>query len=186
MASERKTQTEPAGSLHERLCAVRYVVLDVDGVLTDGGIIIDDEGRESKRFCVYDGSAVWLLRAVGIECAIVSGRYARCVELRAAQLRIEEVHQGARDKLAVFREICARRGLEPPQCAYVGDDILDVELLRHVGLGVAPANARAEARAAADLVLETAGGAGAVRELAERILRAQGRYDTLLLERYGI
>lgn len=173
-------------TLHERLRAVRFVVLDVDGVLTRGEIVIDDDGRESKRFCVYDGSAVWLLRQAGIESAIISGRHARCVEVRAAQLRIAEVHQGIRDKLGCFEDMCSRLGLEARTCAYVGDDLLDVPLLRHVGLGVAPASARPEAKRAADLVLDTPGGEGAVRELAERILRAQGRWETLLAQRYGV
>jgi 3-deoxy-D-manno-octulosonate 8-phosphate phosphatase (KDO 8-P phosphatase) len=179
-------EDENLPGLHARMQPLKLVVLDVDGVLTDGGIIIDDNGCESKRFCVYDGSAVWLLRRCGIESAIISGRYARCVEVRAAQLEIAEVHQKVRDKRAVFEEMRQRLGLAAEECAYIGDDVLDVPLIRHVGLGVAPANGRTEARGAADLVLDTPGGSGAVRELAERILRAQGKLEPMLRERYGV
>ncbi|GIW72068.1 MAG: 3-deoxy-D-manno-octulosonate 8-phosphate phosphatase [Planctomycetota bacterium] len=184
LASDPRAAEHPA--LLARMRAVRLVVTDVDGVLTDGRIIVDDRGVETKHFHVYDGSAVWLLRRAGIETAILSGRYARSVEHRAAELGIAEVHQGAKDKLAVFEQMRRRLGLEPQHCAYLGDDVLDVPLLRHVGLGVAPASARAEARAAAALVLATPGGRGALRELADRLLAAQGKLAPLLRERYGV
>lgn len=170
----------------QRLKAVRLLVLDVDGVLTDGRIVVDDDGRESKFFHVHDGSAVWLLRRVGIETAIISGRTARCVVHRARDLQIEEVHQGELDKLSALDRVLARYGLGAHEICYMGDDILDVPVMRRVGYPAAPANARPEAKAAALLVTRAAGGHGAVRELAEHILRGQGRYAQLLRERYGI
>ncbi len=170
----------------ERLRAVRLLVLDVDGVLTDGRIVVDDDGRESKFFHVHDGSAVWLLRRVGIETAIISGRTARCVLHRAKDLAIEEVHQGELDKLVALDRVLARYGLGAHQVCFMGDDILDVPVLARVGYPAAPANARPEAKAAALHVTEASGGHGAVRELAEHILRGQGLWTTLLRERYGI
>jgi 3-deoxy-D-manno-octulosonate 8-phosphate phosphatase (KDO 8-P phosphatase) len=172
--------------LEPRLQRIKLVCLDVDGVLTDGGIYVDDHGRESKRFHVHDGSAVWLLRRCGIETAIISGRDVPCVVHRARDLRIEVCRQGVADKVAAFEEIRARYGLEAAQCAFMGDDVLDVPLLRHAGFGAAPANARPEAKAAASFVTAARGGDGAVREFAELILRAQGLYDRLLREKYGI
>jgi len=177
---------ERAQDLVSRLQKIRVLVLDVDGVLTDGGICIDDRGVEFKRFGVHDGSGVWLLRRAGIETAIISGRYAACVTVRARQLRIQQVHQGSRDKVRSFQEVLAHHEVTAEECAYMGDDILDIPLLRLVGVAAAPQNARPEAKAAADIVTEASGGYGAVRELAERILRAQNRYDTLLKEVYGI
>lgn len=169
-----------------RLRAIKLVVLDVDGVMTDGGIIVDDDGVESKRFHVHDGSGVWLLRRAGIETAIISGRDVKCVAVRARDLRIPHVIQGRHDKVQAFEELRARLGLRAEECAYMGDDVLDVPLLRHVGFGAAPANARPEAKAASRLVTEARGGDGAVRELAEAILKAQGRWGPLLRDKYGI
>ena len=173
-------------AIRERVQAIRLVVLDVDGVMTDGGIIVDDHGVERKRFHVLDGSATWLLRRCGIETAIISGRSVPCVAHRAKDLRIEDCIQGAADKVKAFQELIARRGLEPRECAYMGDDVLDVPLLRAVGFAAAPANARPEAKRAAHLVTEARGGDGAVREMAEAILKGQGRWDGLLREKYGV
>jgi 3-deoxy-D-manno-octulosonate 8-phosphate phosphatase (KDO 8-P phosphatase) len=169
-----------------RLQPIKLVICDVDGVLTDGGIIVDDDGRESKRFSVYDGSAVWLLRRCGIETAIISGRAVHCVKHRARDLAIEHVIQGVADKVKAFDELALRLDLHPKECAYIGDDVLDVPLMRRVGFAAAPANARPEAKAAAALVTEARGGDGAVRELAEVILKAQAKWDVLLREKYGI
>jgi len=169
-----------------RIRPIRLVILDVDGVLTGGEIIVDDRGVESKRFHVLDGSAVWLLRRCGIETAIISGRSVPCVAHRAKDLEIKECVQGAGDKVKAFEALSGRTGIAAHECAYMGDDVLDVPLIRHVGLGAAPANARPEAKRAAQVVTEARGGDGAVRELAERILRGQGKWERLLEERYGI
>jgi 3-deoxy-D-manno-octulosonate 8-phosphate phosphatase (KDO 8-P phosphatase) len=172
--------------MDDRLAHIRLMVLDVDGVLTDGAIIVDDHGHESKNFHVHDGSAVWLLRRAGIETAIISGREAKCVAWRARDLAIEECHQGSKDKVATFEDMRRRLGLEARECAYMGDDVLDVPLMRAVGFSAAPADARPEAKAAAALVTGAPGGRGAVRELAEAILRGRGLWDALLREKYGI
>jgi 3-deoxy-D-manno-octulosonate 8-phosphate phosphatase (KDO 8-P phosphatase) len=175
---------EPASDA--RLAPIRLLLLDVDGVLTDGRIVIDDEGKEAKFFHVHDGSAVWLLRKAGVETAILSGRHAACVDRRARDLGISECVQGAENKLVAFEAMRARMGIEPRECAYMGDDILDVPLLRAVGFAAAPANARPEAKAVAALVTAASGGHGAVRELAEAILRGKGVWARLLRETYGI
>jgi 3-deoxy-D-manno-octulosonate 8-phosphate phosphatase (KDO 8-P phosphatase) len=176
----------PADDLDARLRRVKLVVLDVDGVLTDGRIIIDDHGIEQKHFHVLDGSGVWLLRRAGIETAIISGRYSACVTVRARELLIAQCHQASRDKVVSFGEVARHHGVEPAEAAYMGDDILDIPLMRRVGLAAAPRNARPEVKAAAQLVTEAEGGHGAVRELAERILKAQGHYQRLLREVYGV
>lgn len=169
-----------------RLARIRLLVLDVDGVLTDGRIVVDDSGAESKFFHVHDGSGIWLLRRAGIETAIISGRTAKCVEHRARDLAIGECIQGSPDKLASFEALRARLGLAAEECAYMGDDVLDVPLMRRAGFAAAPADARPEAKAAAALVTRARGGRGAVRELAETILRARGLWAPLLRERYGV
>jgi 3-deoxy-D-manno-octulosonate 8-phosphate phosphatase (KDO 8-P phosphatase) len=165
---------------------IRLVALDVDGVMTDGRIVVHDDGSEAKFFHVHDGSAVWLLRRAGIETAIISGRRAACVDARARDLGIQICVQGAQDKVAALAEVCGKTGLEPRQCAYMGDDVLDVPIMRSVGFAAAPADARPEAKAAAALVTTARGGHGAVRELAEAILRGRGAWDTLLSKQYGI
>jgi 3-deoxy-D-manno-octulosonate 8-phosphate phosphatase (KDO 8-P phosphatase) len=169
-----------------RLSPIKLVICDVDGVLTDGGIIVDDDGRESKRFHVHDGSAVWLLRRCGIETAFLSGRAVQCVKHRARDLAVEHCIQGAADKVKAFEDLALKLDLHPKECAFMGDDVLDVPLMRRVGFAAAPANARPEAKAVAALVTEARGGEGAVRELAEAILRAQSKWDILLREKFGI
>lgn len=173
-------------SAGERMQRVELVIVDVDGVLTDGRIVIDDHGVERKNFHVLDGSAVWLLRRAGLETAIISGRYAACVTVRARQLQIQQCHQGALDKVAAFEKVIAHHGVAPEACAYMGDDLLDVRLLRRVGLAAAPHNARPEVKRVCHVVTRASGGEGALRELAEAILRAKGLLEPLLRDRYGV
>ncbi len=170
----------------QRARPIKLVILDVDGVMTDGRIVVDDHGVESKFFHVHDGSAVWFLRRSGIESAIISGRRVPCVEHRARDLGIKEVHQGVARKVEAYEALRGRAGLEDREVAYMGDDILDVPLLRRVGLPAAPASARPEAKAVAAVVTEAFAGHGAVRELAEFILRSQGVFEKLLRERYDV
>lgn len=173
-----------AKTLEARLARVRLLVLDVDGVLTDGRIVVDDRGVEHKHFHVHDGSGIWLLRRLGIETAIISGRYAACVTVRARELQIQEVHQASRDKVASFARVKAHHEVTDEACAYMGDDLVDIGLLRTVGLACAPANARDEVKGVCHLVTEARGGHGAVREVCDRIARAQPGYAALL-ERLG-
>ncbi|MBU2053719.1 MAG: HAD hydrolase family protein, partial [Proteobacteria bacterium] len=143
-------------------------------VLTDGRIIIDDAGAESKNFDVRDGHGLKILMRYGIEVALLTGRRSQVVEHRAAELGIAEVHQGIWNKAEVFAEILQRRNLAPEETAYAGDDVVDIPVLRQVGFAVAVADATPEVRHVADYVTGCRGGRGAVRELCEVILRAQG------------
>lgn len=160
----------------EKIRAVKLLILDVDGVLTDGRIIIDDAGWESKQFHVRDGHGLKMLMRCGIEVALLTGRRSRVVEYRAADLGITEVHQGVWNKAEVFAAICQRRNLAPEQTAFVGDDVVDVPVLRRVGFSVAVADAVDEVLKVADYVTRHGGGLGAVREVCELILKAQNRW----------
>src|SRR5262249_39547728 len=148
--------------LAARAAAIELLLLDVDGVLTDGSVIYADDGTELKRFHVRDGSGLKLWRDAGKRAAIVSGRTSVAVERRAAELRISPVLQGRDDKLTALSEILTATGLNVAQVCAIGDDLADVPVLRHCGLGVAVADACAEARAAASYVTTTPGGRGAV------------------------
>lgn len=160
--------------------AVRLLVLDVDGVLTDGRMILDSEGREMKAFHVQDGSAIkWLIRS-GVKVAFLSGRSSAVVERRAKELGVEEVVQGAKQKLPAFRALLRRVGCRAQEVCYVGDDLPDIPVLRRVGLACAVADAPQEVKEFCQVVTRVPGGRGAVREIAERILRARGAWKKLL------
>ncbi len=156
---------------------VRLLLLDVDGVLSDGGILYDGEGRESKRFHVRDGHGIKMMQRAGVEVGILSGRRSDAVTVRAAELGISLVRQGALDKVAAWQEILADRGIPAGETAYVGDDIVDLPLLRKVGFSASVADAEEPVRSAADYVASRPGGQGAVREIIEFILRAGGRWE---------
>jgi 3-deoxy-D-manno-octulosonate 8-phosphate phosphatase (KDO 8-P phosphatase) len=163
---------------------IRWVGLDVDGVLTDGGIYLGDvDGRalEFKRFDIQDGIGIRFLRSAGIAVVIVTGRVSRSVSLRAAELDIDDLHQDPHaQKLPAFLEMLSRRGLDPSQAAFVGDDVPDLAILRLVGLPVAVANASPEIMRVARHHLARSGGRGAVREFAEQLLKARGQWDTVV------
>lgn len=160
----------------KKAARVRLLLLDVDGVLTDGGIVYDAEGKEIKRFHVRDGHGIKMLKRAGIEVGIVTGRTSAVVDVRAKELGIVFVAQGAADKTESFRSILARTGLSPEQTAYVGDDIVDLPLLRAVGFSASVADAEEYVKEAVDYVASREGGRGAVREIAEFILRAAGAW----------
>ena len=153
---------------------IRMVLLDVDGVMTDGGIYYTAEGVEMKRFHAQDGLGINRARRLGIPTGIVSGRMAGAVDARARELQIVEVHQGVPDKLSLLAPLAAKYGLSPKEFAFMGDDVIDVPLMNAVGLAGAPANGQAAARDAADVVTRASGGNGAVREFLDIILDAQG------------
>jgi 3-deoxy-D-manno-octulosonate 8-phosphate phosphatase (KDO 8-P phosphatase) len=169
--------------LLSRIRGIKLLILDVDGVMTDGRIIIDDAGLESKHFDVRDGHGLKILMRCGIDVVLLTGRKSRVVDHRAADLGITEVHQGIWNKREVFDEILKRRRLSPEETAYVGDDVVDIPLLKRVGFGVAVADACPEAMGVADYVTEHPGGRGAVREVCEVILKGQGRWGEVA-ERY--
>jgi len=156
------------------------ILLDVDGVLTDGAVVIFGDGSESKRFHIRDGIAlVWAQRA-GITVGLLSARHSATTAQRAAQLGITLVHQGVSSKVKTYEQIVGDMVLNDQQVAYMGDDIVDLAVLARAGLSAAPANAVAEVRARVDFVSAQYGGDGAVRELVELILRAQNRWEPLV------
>ena len=171
---------EDADPLARRCRAIELLVLDVDGVLTNGGIVYDDHGTELKRFHVRDGSALKFWQHAGKHAAILSGRTSRTVEVRAAELGIAPVIQGMPAKLASYRKLLDHFQLQPEQVACIGDDLPDLPLVRNCGLGVAVHDAVPELRADAAYVTHTPGGTGAVREVIELILRCQGAWQRLV------
>ncbi|HEX7085554.1 MAG TPA: HAD hydrolase family protein [Vicinamibacterales bacterium] len=169
-----------APTLEERVRRIRLVLLDVDGVLTDGKILLHPDGGESKTFDIRDGTGIVLAAKAGLRVGLLSARYSAATTERAAQLRIPIVRQGAADKLAAYEEILASEGLKDDEVAYMGDDLLDLPVLARVGLPAAPADAVPEARAAAAWVSAARGGDGAVREFTELLLRGQGLWDRVV------
>jgi 3-deoxy-D-manno-octulosonate 8-phosphate phosphatase (KDO 8-P phosphatase) len=166
--------------LAARCGPVELLLVDVDGVLTDGVIAVDDHGVETKHFHVRDGSAFDLWRKAGKRAAILSGRWAPAVDRRAAELGIAPVIQGASRKGEPFRRLIAELGLDAAQVCYVGDDLADLPVLHAVGLAACPADAAPEVRQAAHLVAQANGGRGAIREVVEVILKHQGAWDRLV------
>lgn len=155
---------------------IRLVLLDVDGVLTDGAILIDDRGVEIKRFHVRDGQGITLLKDCGIEVGFITGRSSNAVRLRAKQLGVRIVYQGVRNKGDVYDEIKRKTGLRDEQIAYVGDDSIDLPILRRSGLAITVKDCWPELKEMVDFVTEHEGGKGAVREVMELLLRAQGHW----------
>ena len=168
--------------LPARCGPIELLLVDVDGVLTDGVIAIDDRGVETKHFHVRDGSAINLWRKAGKRAAILSGRWAPLVNRRAAELGISPVIQGAAQKGGPFRELIRDLGLDPRQVCYVGDDLADLPVLGAVGLAGCPADAAAEVRAVAHIVTQAAGGRGSIREVVEIILKHQGVWENLVAQ----
>ncbi|MEE8449175.1 MAG: HAD family hydrolase [Thermodesulfobacteriota bacterium] len=167
----------------EKAARIKLVLLDVDGVMTDGSIILDSHQGEAKSFHVRDGHGVKLLKRAGLEVGIISGRNSSVVSRRAQELGIEIVEQGSLIKLETYQRIRDQIGLKDDEIAYLGDDVVDIPVLREVGLSAAVADALEEVKKEADYTTRLPGGKGAVRELAEFILRAQGKWAQLM-ERY--
>jgi len=169
------TLSEPA--LAQRLQAVKAVMLDVDGVLTDGGIYYDPTGREIKRFHVADGLGMELLRHAGIRVVILSGRVAEAITRRAAELRVTDCYQGVRDKKSQLERLRQQWQMKADELLYVGDDLNDLPAFEAVGVRVAVANADAMLKAQAHYVTKATGGNGAVREVCEWLLKARGDWE---------
>ena len=167
-------------TLDKRCQAIRLIVSDVDGVLTDGGIALDNQGIEIKRFHVRDGIGVRLWQKAGYRFGLITHRSSHIVKMRAAELGIEILRQGIDDKMAAVRTILGQLRLSLAQVCYVGDDLPDLPVVRAVGLGVAVADACEEFRQAAHYVTRLPGGCGAVRETIELILKAQARWEDLI------
>ena len=166
--------------LRRKARKIKLLLLDVDGVLTDGGIVIDERGVESKRFDVRDGQGIALLKRAGIEVGFVSGRSSGAVRRRARELGVKWVFQGIRNKVAVYERIKKKTGLKDEHIAYAGDDIGDISILRAAGLALTVPDGWPGIRPVVDYVTEAKGGLGAVREISELILTAQNRWKDLI------
>ncbi len=171
--------------LERRMKQVRLVVFDVDGVLTDGSILIGADGGEIKAFNVHDGSGIKYLQRAGIGTAILSGRSSPAVDQRAKELDIPHVFQGCRFKVESLAELVNASKVSPRDMCFIGDDLPDIPVMREVGLAVSVPNARPEVKRIAHLVTRAGGGHGAVREVAERLLRAQRKWGRIVA-RYGL
>jgi 3-deoxy-D-manno-octulosonate 8-phosphate phosphatase (KDO 8-P phosphatase) len=167
-------------SLDDRFHRIRLILSDVDGVLTDGGLLFDNQGIESKQFHIHDGMGIRLWQRAGHTFGLITGRASQIVRTRAAELDIEIVRQGSDDKMPAVRDIIDHLGLTAEETCYIGDDLPDLAPVRHAGVGVAVADAVAELRDAADYVTQTPGGRGALREVIELALKAQHRWDDIV------
>ncbi len=174
-----------SGELDRRLARVQLLLLDVDGVLTNGGVTWSNQGIESKTFHIRDGLGLKLWQRTGCRVGIVTGRASHVVQLRATELGIGIVRQGVEDKLAATTAILAETGVTWEETAFIGDDLPDLSVIAKCGVGIAVADACAEVRSAAAFVTHLAGGQGAVREVIERLLRARGSWDSIVA-RYAV
>ena len=159
---------------------VRILLLDVDGVLTDGSLIYSHEGQESKAFNTQDGFGLRLLQEAGVEIGVITARSSEAVARRCANLKMRYIYQGVGNKVEAYKEIVQKSGCKPFEIAYMGDDWLDLALLTRAGFSAAPANAVPEVREVAHYTTEQSGGHGAVREICNLILEAKGQYQELL------
>ncbi len=157
--------------------AIKLLLLDVDGVLTDGRIILDDRGVETKQFDVRDGQGIVLLMRAGIEVGLITARNSKAVRYRAKELNLRIVHQGIQNKVTTYGVILRQFGLAETEIAYIGDDVGDLEILRRVGFAVTVNDGWEELFQSVDYVTEKPGGRGAVREVAELLLKAQNKWD---------
>ena len=166
--------------VNEIAARIKLVILDVDGVMTDGSIIIHDDGSETRIFDIKDGLGTVALQMLGVEVAIITSKKSGAVARRAEELRIKRFHEGVRKKVLVYEQMLEEMGITDEEVCYVGDDLNDLGMMKRVGLPVAVADAVPEIKAVARYVTKAPGGRGAVREVAELILKAQGKWDALL------
>jgi 3-deoxy-D-manno-octulosonate 8-phosphate phosphatase (KDO 8-P phosphatase) len=171
--------------MRDKLGNIQLLLLDVDGVMTDGSIIFDANGLETKCFNVKDGHGIKMLQRHGIQVGIITGRTSVVVDIRARELSIDLVYQGALKKLESYDDVKRKTGLDDGQIAYMGDDVIDVPVMRRAGFAAAPPDALPEVLAVADYVTSRAGGRGAVREVCDLILRGRGFWDEVA-ERYEL
>ena len=172
--------------MNEKLKHIELLLLDVDGVMTDGRIIWDANGTEIKFFNVKDGHGIKLVQRAGIQVGIITGRTSPVVDLRAKELGIEILYQGSLRKQESYEEIKQHTGLADHQIAYMGDDVIDVPVMRRVGFSAAPADALPEVLKVADYVARARGGWGAVRELCDLLLKGRGKWQELVVDRYEL
>ena len=159
------------------IAKIKLLLLDVDGILTDGRIIYDNNGIESKAFHVRDGHGLKMLQRAGFKVGIITGRESNVVTHRAKELGIKLVYQGAKNKMIPYEEILEKTGLDDEQVAYVGDDLVDLPILRRVGCSFTVADAVTDIKSYVDYITTLAGGCGAVREICDMLLRQSGKWD---------
>lgn len=163
-----------------RIRPIKLLLLDVDGVMTDGRIVIDDHGVEAKFFHVRDGHGLKMLQRAGLQVGFLTGRRSKVVEYRAAELGVSLVRQGSKDKLKDYEEMRAELALGDSEIAFAGDDVVDLPVMRRVGLALAPADSVEEVQSVAHYICRHRGGHGAVREIVELILKGQGRWQAAM------
>jgi len=171
---------QPEDEIISRAQRIKLLLMDCDGVLTDGRVWLWPEGDEQKAFHTRDGQGISLFHHAGLRTGIISGRESSAVARRARELKMEFVRQDATDKVPALEAILAEAQLELADCAYIGDDVGDIPVLRRVGLAIAVADAVEETKQASHFVTGQKGGCGAVREVCDLILRAQGRWDEVM------
>jgi 3-deoxy-D-manno-octulosonate 8-phosphate phosphatase (KDO 8-P phosphatase) len=164
----------------EKARKIKMVLLDVDGVMTNGQILLMPDGTEVKFFSIHDGFGIVAAMKCGIKIGIISGRYSPSVKIRCEELQIVDVFMDRMDKSEVLKQIAAKYSFSLEECAFVGDDLPDLPALEKVGLSAATANAIQDVKTRVDLVLEKSGGDGAVREFLDFLLNAQGKYELVL------
>lgn len=164
----------------EKARKIKMLILDVDGVLTDGKIILTTEGQEIKNFHVLDGMGIKLIQKIGVEVAIISSRFSKATEQRAKELGIELVFQKHLDKLKIYEEILRLKGLKDEEIAYMGDDWIDLPVLKRVGLAIGVPNGWYPVNLYVHYVTKYRGGEGAVREVCDLILKAKGKWEEIL------
>ena len=169
--------------LDQRMQQIQLILSDVDGVLTDGSITYDNQGIESKTFNVRDGLGIKLWQRAGHQFGIITARSSHVVKIRMTELGIETIRQGSQNKLDVGMQLIEELGFQPEQVCYVGDDLSDINLLASVGLAATIADGVAEVKSVAHITTKAEGGKGAMRELVEKILKGQKRWDELM-QRY--
>jgi 3-deoxy-D-manno-octulosonate 8-phosphate phosphatase (KDO 8-P phosphatase) len=174
------TEAEQMQAIVEKAKKLKLLILDVDGVLTDGKLFFDNQGNEYKSFHARDGHGIKLLRQTGVEVAVISGRKSNSVALRMKNLGIEYVYQGHENKQAAFDELIEKTGITPEQAAHVGDDLLDLPLMIRVGLAIAVNDANFAVKQRAHWCTTLPGGHGAVREVCDLIMQAQGHFDDVV------
>jgi 3-deoxy-D-manno-octulosonate 8-phosphate phosphatase (KDO 8-P phosphatase) len=184
-SQKSEVRSKDKKTIKDRARKIKLLILDVDGVMTDGSIIIDNNGNELKRFNVRDGHGIKMLQRTGIKVAIITGRKSDVVDRRALELGITEVYQKIFRKSVVYEELLEKYKLENENVAFMGDDIVDVELLKRAGLSAVPADADEEAKKHADIKMKNNGGRGAVREFTDMILKSAGLWEKVSGEFLG-
>ncbi len=164
----------------EKAKKIKWFIFDVDGVLTDGKIIYDSEGKEIKNFSVKDGIGIYLLNLAGIKTAIITGRYSEIVEKRALELNITEVFQNSSNKLVHYNQLKSKYNINDEEILYIGDDIVDIPILKRVGFPVTVPSAPEDVKKFTVYITEKEGGNGAVREVIDLVLKFQGKYDEII------